>query len=107
MRRVAVMAFAAASLFAASAAWADQTPTPTDPAAPAPAADAKPAKPKSKMDDPDRIVCTREHVVGSNRPQKVCMTVAQRQALKDMADRSSDLSKNNISIQTKGTDGTN
>jgi hypothetical protein len=107
MRRVAVMAFAAASLFAASSVWADQTPAPSDPAAPAPAPDAKPAKPKSKMDDPDRIVCTREHVVGSNRPQKICMTVAERQRLKDIADQTTDLSKNNISIRTQGTDGTN
>jgi hypothetical protein len=33
------------------------------------------------------MVCRREHVVGSNRPKKVCMTVAQRAALKDTADR--------------------
>ena len=52
-----------------------------------PAAEA--AKKKS-FDDPDRIVCTREHVVGSNRPQKVCMTVAQRQRLKDQADKLTD-----------------
>ncbi|WGM39120.1 hypothetical protein [Caulobacter sp. NIBR1757] len=52
---------------------------------------ADPAAPKKKaMDDPNRIVCTREHVVGSNRPQKVCMTVAQRQRLKDDADRLTD-----------------
>ncbi|MDB5471634.1 MAG: hypothetical protein JWR84_3194 [Caulobacter sp.] len=47
-------------------------------------------KKKSAMDDPNRIVCTREHVVGSNRPQKICMTIAQRQRLKDDADKLTD-----------------
>ncbi|NBB15766.1 hypothetical protein GVN21_10410 [Caulobacter sp. SLTY] len=56
------------------------------PAAPKPI---KPAK-KSGLDDPDRIVCKREHVVGSNRPQKVCMTVADRERLKDQADQLTD-----------------
>ena len=54
----------------------------------APAAPAKPAK-----DDPNRVVCTREHVVGSNRPVKVCMTVAQRAAMKDAAERTLDSSR--------------
>ena len=45
------------------------------------------SKAKKKMDDPDRIVCTREHVVGSNRPRKVCLTVAERARLKDQAER--------------------
>ena len=49
-----------------------------------------PAAKKKAMDDPNRIVCTREHVVGSNRPQKICMTVAQRQRLKDDADKLTD-----------------
>jgi uncharacterized protein YdeI (BOF family) len=51
---------------------------------------ADPAAKKKAFEDPNRIVCTREHVVGSNRPQKVCMTVAQRQRLKDDADRITD-----------------
>ncbi len=49
-----------------------------------------PAAKKKAIDDPNRVVCTRQHVVGSNRPQKVCMTVAQRQRLKDDADRITD-----------------
>lgn len=57
-----------------------------EPAAPAPAA--KPAKPA--MDDPNRMVCTREHVVGSKRPKKVCMTVAQREELRETARRNMD-----------------
>jgi hypothetical protein len=45
---------------------------------------------KGSLNDPDRIVCKREHVVGSNRPQKVCMTVAQRELLKDQAEQMTD-----------------
>ncbi|HYE45113.1 MAG TPA: hypothetical protein VEA44_04990 [Caulobacter sp.] len=49
-----------------------------------------PATPAKKIDDPNRIVCKREHVVGSNRPQKVCMTAGERQRLKDQADQLTD-----------------
>ncbi len=49
---------------------------------------AKPAKPAK--DDPNRVVCIREHVVGSNRPKKICMTVAQREQLRDAARRQMD-----------------
>lgn len=45
------------------------------------------AKPKPAKDDPDRIVCVRQHVVGSNRPQKICMTVAERDRMRDAAAR--------------------
>ncbi|MBS0295619.1 MAG: hypothetical protein JSR45_04850 [Proteobacteria bacterium] len=50
-----------------------------DPAAPAPAAapaaaPAPAAKPKGDMKDPNRIICRREELVGSHRPQKTCMT---------------------------------
>ncbi len=101
MRSVVLIAVAAASLLTASTVWADQpTPSPTAPATPG-------AKPKVDMNDPNRIVCTREHVVGSNRPQKICMTVAERQRLKDQADRDTDISKHNIDPTMKGTDGSN
>ena len=78
MRRVVLSLVLAAGLAAAAPVIAAESA----PAAPPAAAPAKPA-----MDDPNRIVCTREHVVGSNRKQKVCMTVAERQRLKDAADR--------------------
>lgn len=56
-----------------------------------PAGATAPAKPaKAAMDDPNRIVCTREHVVGSKRPKKVCMTVAQREELRETARRNMD-----------------
>lgn len=76
MRRLVLSAALFAGLVAAPAAFADD-------AAPAPADAAKPAKPAK--DDPNRIVCTREHVVGSNRPQKVCMTWAQREEIRERA----------------------
>lgn len=86
-------ALIAAALFAVASPGFAQTPAPS----PAPAA--KPEPKKGGMDDPNRIVCKREHVVGSNRPQKVCMTVAQRQRLKDQADLISDPGR-----QTPGTE---
>ncbi len=56
---------------------------------PAPAVQQAPAPTPAKggQDDPNRMVCKREHVVGSNRPQKICMTAAERQRLKDNADQ--------------------
>ena len=35
-----------------------------------------------QLADKDRVVCERERSVGSNRPQKVCMTVAEREMLR-------------------------
>lgn len=72
----------------------------------APAEAPAPAKKKSAMDDPNRIVCTRDHVVGSNRPRKVCMTVAQRQALKDSADRLSNRALNDSALERGAAPGT-
>lgn len=72
--------FAAALVLIASPALAQS-------GASAPLTDPSATAKKKSIDDPNRIVCTREHVVGSNRPQKVCMTVAQRQRLKDDADK--------------------
>ncbi|HYE45112.1 MAG TPA: hypothetical protein VEA44_04985 [Caulobacter sp.] len=69
----------------ASPALAQPTVSPVQVDKPAAPAAIKPAK-KSDLDDPNRIVCKREHVVGSNRPQKVCMTVGERERLKDQAD---------------------
>jgi len=78
MRRLVLSIALVAGLGAAPLALADEA------AAPA-AAPVKPAK-----DDPNRIVCTREHVVGSNRPKKVCMTAAQRDQIRDAARRELD-----------------
>jgi len=45
--------------------------------APTEAAAAAPMKLAAGKDD-DRVICVREYVVGSKRPQKVCMTNAER-----------------------------
>ncbi len=83
MRSVSfVLTLAATAAFAAPAFAATQTQTATE----APTATAPAAKPKPAV-DPNRIVCIREHVVGSNRPQKVCMTVAERDRMRDAAAR--------------------
>lgn len=82
MRRVVLSVVLAAGLAASLPAVAqEQTASGATPAA-------KPGKPGK--DDPNRIVCTREHVVGSNRPVKVCKTAAQRELEKDAATRELD-----------------
>jgi hypothetical protein len=35
--------------------------------------------------DPNTKVCTTEHVVGSNRPRRLCMSKADRQHQRDLA----------------------
>lgn len=85
--RIAVLAVALATAFVSAApAFSAESVSP-------PTASPGEGKDKKKQDDPNRVVCTREHVVGSNRPQKVCMTVAERQRLKDQADRTLDTSR--------------
>jgi len=77
MRRLVLSIVLTAGLCAAPAAFAQQASEPAKPAT-------------SGKDDPNRMICTREHVVGSNRPKKVCMTAAQREALRDAARRELD-----------------
>lgn len=48
------------------------------------------AKPQAEAAEPrdeeaDRVICRREHVVGSNRPQRICMTRREWGALRDDA----------------------
>lgn len=81
MRGLVLLLAFTASAVAPSLAWAEGAATPT----PAPSAPAKPS-----LDDPDRIVCTRERVVGSNRPRKVCMTMAQREEYREQSRRALD-----------------
>lgn len=82
MRRLVLVLGLAAGLTAPASAFAAASSTST------PSAPAKPA-----LDDPDRIVCVRQRVVGSNRPKKVCMTVAQREAYRDQTRRTMDESR--------------
>lgn len=59
---------------------APPAPASSEAAATAPAPAAAPA-----ADPEDRIVCHREHVVGSNRRERVCMTVRQRAQIRDQS----------------------
>ena len=54
-------------------------------AAPAPAqsAEAQAAREAER----NRVVCRREHVMGSNRPQRTCLTVAQWEELRERSVR--------------------
>jgi hypothetical protein len=59
----------------------------TPPAAPAaPAAPSAPAAAPSE-DPGSRIVCRREAVLGTNRRERVCMTVRQRAQLEDQSEQ--------------------
>lgn len=84
MRRCLASLMLAAGLALTTPALAEETAPSPDQTTP-PAKPAKPAK-----DDPNRMVCTREHVVGSNRPVKVCMTAAEREQLRDQSARAVD-----------------
>jgi hypothetical protein len=58
---------------------------------PAPSASTPPHAAKGDMKDPNRIICRREEVVGSHRPQKTCMTkhewdISEEQARTNLKD---------------------
>lgn len=54
---------------------------------------------QASADPRDRVVCRREHVLGSNRPQRICQTQRQweaqrdqsREELRDVRERPTDL----------------
>lgn len=57
---------------------ADDPQASAQPAAPeAPAMTAEERAAAEREAELDRVVCRREHVVGSNRPQRICMTVRE------------------------------
>ena len=86
MRRIVLSVAFVAGLAAAPLAFAETV-----------ADTAKPEKPeKPAKDDPNRVVCTRELEVGSNRPKKVCMTVAQRDELRERARRNMDPGRSSV-----------
>jgi len=74
---------------ALSVQQAPQTP-PAEASAPVAPVAAAAETPPPAEDPEERIVCRREHVVGSNRRQQVCMTVRQRSELRDESRRQSD-----------------
>ena len=59
---------------------APQAPTGAAVQTPAPA-----AAPAEEPNERERMVCRRERVVGSNRPQRICMTQAQWDATRDQS----------------------
>lgn len=86
MRKYMVALVTVAALAGAGPALATEPAAPSATAAPSEtAASTSSAKKAGGIDDPNRMVCTRERVVGSNMPQKVCMTVAERDRLRDAA----------------------
>jgi hypothetical protein len=75
------------SLLVALALSGFQTPAEPSASAPAPPSEA-PAAAAAAAPAPepeDRIVCHREHIVGSNRRQRVCMTVSERARIRDQS----------------------
>jgi len=79
---VAVLAL----LMATGAVEPGDTPAVATPSAASTPSASPPSQARTGLNDPNRLICKREHVVGSNRPQKICMTAAERQRLKDKAD---------------------
>ena len=68
--------FAARALFAGSQDTAPaQTPNNTQQQADA-------AEAEAQAED-ERVICRREHVVGSNRPQRICMTRREWNAVRE------------------------
>lgn len=59
-------------------------PTPAAPTAPAGAAQAaNTPQAVPREEEGQRMVCRRERLVGSNRPQRICMTSAEWQQARD------------------------
>lgn len=86
MRNFMAVLVTASALVGAGPVMASEPSPPSETSTPAPEAAAPtPSVKKGDIDDPNRMVCTRERVVGSNMPQKVCMTVADRNRLRDAA----------------------
>ena len=71
--------FCAVLLFAAGIAHAG------DSQQPAPASTTATEAGVPATDDDERMVCERRKVLGSNRPERVCKTVAQRREEKERA----------------------
>lgn len=62
-----------------------QTPAPTVPQASPPASPVVVAAATAPADPGDEIVCRREHVVGSNRPKRICAPRRQWDQARDNA----------------------
>lgn len=105
MRRVIVMAIAAGGLLTATAVLAEESPAPAAPTADQASPAAAPAVAQTSVDpksDPNRMICTRERVTGSNRPEKVCLTAGQRERLRELERRSKENSRSDKSQSGAG-----
>ena len=83
-----VMMMAAAVLFGGTA---QDNPSQTEEATPPQA-----AQPEREADDGDRVICRREHVLGSNRPQRICMPKREWDAIREA-------SRDNLNRMDRGT----
>lgn len=77
-----VMMMAAAVLLGGAA---QNNPSQTEEATPPQA-----AQPEREADEGDRVICRREHVVGSNRPQRICLPKREWDAMRDDARNNAD-----------------
>ncbi len=75
---------------AVAALMASTQSTPAEPAAPAPSAETAAAE--GEENGNDRVVCRRERVLGSNRPQRICMTQSEWQHARDTSRETRDRS---------------
>jgi len=53
-------------------------------------AQTQPAPAAAPAESPERVVCRREYVTGSNRPRRVCSTVREREEVRDSSQRLAD-----------------
>ena len=65
------------ALFAAALLVFQQAPTPSQSTEPPQQSQNERRVDTQRSGDPDRVICRRDRVLGSNRPQRVCMTAAQ------------------------------
>lgn len=94
------IALAAAALVLLASPALAQTEVP---ATPAPAVAPEPEK--AAKDDPNRLICKSEREMGSNRPKKVCKTAAERQRLKEQADKAGGMDGRKPNAGSRGAVG--
>lgn len=78
-----MMNIALIAAIALAASQAQQTPSTEAPAEAAPRT-AETARADNR-EDPDRVICRREHVVGSNRPRRICLPRREWDAIRDQS----------------------
>lgn len=74
-------------IFALALSMQQAPQTPSVAASAAPETPAAAQAPAPAEDPGDRMVCRREHVLGSNRRERICMTQRQRAELQDRSEQ--------------------